>query len=222
MNARSINKNLIPWKQDNNNVKIASLNCMNLKNSHNDIIHDKTLMESTLIALSETWLELDNTWTGINGYKSHYNSIGPGKGLALYYKDKTFHPVTDIKTEKLQISKLTSTELDVIVVYRTAQGSSLELKEHLANLISPEVTTIVCGDFNICYFSNKNNRVTQFLEANEFVQLVTESTHIKGGHIDHVYFKPGKNTKENPSIFRYSPYYSDHDAICATIKIHEE
>ena len=140
----------------------------------------------------------------------------------MYYKDNTFNPVPDIKTEKLQISKLTSTEMDVIVVYRTAQGSSLELTEHLAMLITPEVSTIVCGDFNICYLSNRNNRVTQFLEANEFFQLVNNSTHIKGGHIDHFYFKPGKNIRENPSIFRYSPYYSDHDAICATIKIHNE
>ena len=184
------------------------------------MIHNKTLMESTLIALSETWLEPNSTWTGINGYKAHYNSIGPGKGLALYYKDNTFTPVIDIKKEKMQISKLASTELEVITVYRTATGSSLELSEHLEALISPGVTTIVCGDFNICFLSNRNNRVTQFLEANGFLQLMNEATHIKGGHIDHFYFKPGENTTENPSIFRYSPYYSDHDAICATIKIH--
>ena len=102
MNARSINQNPIPWKQDNTHYKVASLNCMNLKNNHYEIINDKTLMESTLLALSETWLDQDTTWVGINGYKSHYNSIGPGKGLALYYKDNTFNPVTDIKTEKLQ------------------------------------------------------------------------------------------------------------------------
>ena len=223
MNSRSINQNPIPWNQDNENfVKVASLNCMSLKNNHYDIIHDKTLMESTLIALSETWLDQDTTWIGINGYKSHFNSIGPGKGLALYYKESSFHPVTDIKTEKIQISKLKSTEMEVIVVYRTAQGNSLQLIEHLTTLISEGVTTIVCGDFNICYLSNRNNRVTQYLEADGFLQLMNEATHIKGGHIDHFYFKPGKTNCEEPSIFRYSPYYSDHDAICATLlKNHE-
>ena len=58
MNKRSINQNHIPWKQDNECcIKIASLNCMNLSNNYEDIVCDKTLMESSVIALSETWLE---------------------------------------------------------------------------------------------------------------------------------------------------------------------
>jgi hypothetical protein len=47
---------------------------------------------------------------------------------------------------------------------------------------------------------------------------MNEATHIKGRHIDHFYFKPGNNIGENLSIHRYSPYYSDHDAICATLR----
>ena len=84
-------------------------------------------------------------------------------------------------------------------------------------MIKPEVTTVICGDFNICFKANRNNRVTQFLEKNGFSQLMNEATHIKGRHIDHFYFKPGTNIGNNPSIHRYSPYYSDHDAICATL-----
>ena len=219
MNQNSINQNPTPWKEDNDNfIKIASLNCMNLMNNHCDILHDGTLLESTLIALSETWLDQDATWIGINGYKQHFNSMGPGKGLALYFKENTFEPVTDIKKEKIQISKLTYRDIDAIIVYRTAQGNSLELIDHLAALITPGVSTIVAGDFNLCLLTHRNNRVTQFLEANGFVQLMEEATHIKGGHIDHMYFRPGHNVCQNPSILRYSPYYSDHDAVCITIE----
>ena len=83
--------------------------------------------------------------------------------------------------------------------------------------ITPGITTVVCGDLNICYLSNRNNRIIKFLEESGFSQLMNEATHIKGGHIDHFYYKLGENIAKDPSIFRYSPYYSDHDATCATI-----
>ena len=44
-----------------------------------------------------------------------------------------------------------------------------------------------------------------------------EATHIRGRHIDHFYFKPGNGIHENASIYRYTPYYSDHDATCVTL-----
>ena len=65
--------------------------------------------------------------------------------------------------------------------------------------------------------SNRNNKVTHWLEENEFAQLMKDATHIKGRHIDHFYFRPSSNITENASVHRYSPYYSDHDAICVTI-----
>ena len=93
----------------------------------------------------------------------------------------------------------------------------MELLQHLAAMIETKVATIVCGDFNICYNASRNNRVTQYLENNGFKQMMKEATHIKGRIIDHFYFKPGKGISEKVSIFRYSPYYSDHDATCATV-----
>ena len=219
MNGRSINENPIPWKQQNENyLKIACLNCMNLINNYDDIIQDPTLMESTLLVLSETWLnEKDILY--INGYNAHFNNIGLGKGLALYYKFDIFNPSVDIKKEKMQITKLESEELDMIAIYRSEQGNSTELLEHLKSLVSYEKATVVCGDFNICYTSNRTNKVTQWLENNEFTQLMKEATHIRGRLLDHFYFKPGGNILEKPSIHRYSPFYSDHDAICATLTV---
>ena len=29
-------------------------------------------------------------------YERHFNSVGPGKGLAVYFKENLFHHVTDI------------------------------------------------------------------------------------------------------------------------------
>jgi hypothetical protein len=221
MNSRSINQNPITWKQqDRSLIKICSLNCMNLSNNFDDILFDQTLKESTVLALSETWLD-QQTPFNINGYKSHYNSIGPGKGLALYYKSEIFKPGPEIKEEKMQISKLESKEVDIIIVYRSEQGNLTDLVEHLKKLINTGVNTVVTGDFNICYVSNRNNKITKYLENDGFSQLMNEPTHMKGRHLDHLYFRPGSKPVQIPSIHRYSPYYSDHDAICATIRIPE-
>ena len=53
--------------------------------------------------------------------------------------------------------------------------------------------------------------------ASEMKQLVEWPTHSGGRTIDHVYVS--KNVKVN--IVRYSPYYSDHDALCIQLEDHE-
>ena len=130
-----------------------------------------------------------------------------------------FIPKDEIKQDTMQLTKMESDELDVITVYKSDQGNSSELIEHLKKMIKPSFATIVCGDLNICYQSNKKNKISKYLENNGFLQLMNEATHIRGGHIDHFYFRPGGQYSENPFVYRYSPYYTDHDAICAAIQI---
>ena len=77
--------------------------------------------------------------------------------------------------------------------------------------------SLITGDFNICYLINKNNRMSQGLQNNGFNQLVTEATHIKGGYIDHAYWRDQHDVWAEPVVDRYSPYYSDHDGICTTL-----
>ena len=119
----------------------------------------------------------------------------------------------------MQLSKLESKDLEIIIVYRSSQGNSTELLQHIKDNIKEDISTVIAGDFNICFNTHRNNKISKFLETNGFIQFVKEATHIKGRHIDHLYFKPGKKIQENPSILRYSPYYSDHDAICVTLSI---
>ena len=113
----------------------------------------------------------------------------------------------------MQLSKLESVESE--------QGNTTELLKHITDCITKDKATIITGDFNICYHATKNNKITKYLEANGFIQLMTEATHIKGRHIDHFYFKSDEKILKNPLIYRYSPYYSDHDAICATLSLEE-
>ena len=47
--------------------------------------------------------------------------------------------------------------------------------------------------------------------------MVKEATHIKGGHIDHVYWKDEHCVWKDLNLELYSPYYSDHDASLITL-----
>ena len=117
----------------------------------------------------------------------------------------------------MQITKFTSPDLDIISVYRSRNGHSVELLNHLLSMLTEGKPSLITGDFNICYLINRNNRMSQGLVKNAFKQLVSEATHIRGGHIDHAYWRDHHNAWLEPVVDRYSPYYSDHDGICTTI-----
>ena len=81
-------------------------------------------------------------------------------------------------------------------------------------------STIICGDFNICFSEYQDNVLVQTLLDLGFEQKVLEATHIEGGLIDQVYVRGGK-TQIRSHVSMYSPYYTatDHDAICIEVKI---
>ena len=90
-------------------------------------------------------------------------------------------------------------------------------------MLSDSKTTIITGDYNICYVVNGNNRMSKGLINQGFQQLVKEATHIRGGHINHAYFRDTSSRSfEAPIVERYSPYYSDHDAVCLVLTKQKE
>ena len=91
----------------------------------------------------------------IDGYSAHFNSIGPGKGLAIYVKDERFKPTLKVNQEKLQITKVESQSMDFITLYRSNQGNSTELLQHIMKMIDEDKSTIISGDFNIGYNKTK-------------------------------------------------------------------
>ena len=219
MKAVSLNTNLTPWlKEEKNSVKVASLNCAGLAPHFIDIQCDKHLMKADVIHLSETSIERDDEPDfSIDGYSSHYISIGNGRGLVTYFKPGVFEYEQEVKETNMQIVKFTSTELDTINVYRSRNGHSVELLNHMLQMLTKDKPTLITGDFNMCYLTQKNNRMSKGLENHSFSQLVKEATHIRGGLIDHAYWRDTDRVWNDPEIQRYSPYYSNHDALCATM-----
>ena len=75
-----------------------------------------------------------------------------------------------IRYWKIQITEMESPKLEVITIYRSEEGNISVLLEHLKLMISPGIPTVVQGDFNLWYRTNKDNRVTKYLENEGFKQ----------------------------------------------------
>ena len=124
---------------------------------------------------------------------------------------------------KRKITKLNSEFLDVISVYRSKEALVNQIIIELSNLIDCDKTTLICGDFNICYNSDRSNKLITTLEALGFKQQVQEATHIKGGLIDHVYIRE-IGTRGSVDCSLYSPYYCamDHDALLTSVNLSQD
>ena len=218
----SINRNPTIWEQDHDwSVKICSFNIRSLNEHLEDLRCDQILKLSDVICLCETWLRDDKDDMKnfkLNNFELHLNSAGHGKGLAIYYNRDKFRHCMDVKQQLFQITKMKSEDLVLISVYRSGGGSQKDLLESIKSMLEEGFPTIICGDFNLCSLEERSKPFLESLNSIGFEEKVQKATHIKGGHIDHLYFKdPSHNF--NLDMMLYSPYYPimDHDAICSTI-----
>ena len=82
--------------------------------------------------------------------------------------------------------------------------------------MNQEKVTVIAGDFNICGKAEKQNFVLKFIAQKGFTPLINEPTQIQGRQIDHVFINTPSLVRE---VERYSPYYSDHDALLLTLRL---
>jgi hypothetical protein len=220
----SINKNPTPWhRQDKNNIKVASLNCNGLTSHFIDILADDKIMNADIIHLIETSLEKNEGGQfSLTGCRAHFINVGNGRGIVTYFKERVFTQEQDIIATNMQLTKFSSCHVDVINVYRSSNGNSVELLNNMNQMMTPGKPLLITGDFNICMLNHWNNRMTKGLEANGFRQMIREATHIMGGHIDHVYWRDENSVWKDPTLELYCPYYSDHDASLITLIQNQE
>ena len=185
-----------------------------------DLKADPTLHKADLIHVCESWVtedEENEEQLQLQGYRSFFVSVGAGKGLVTYSK-ASFEHVRDVKTPNFQITMFSSIHLDSIFVYKSADGSLREIRDHLQELVDPHKSAVISGDFNICLDREPNNLVSVYLQQQGFEQMVKEATHDDGGRIDHLYLKKSPELQAEAELLQYSPYFSDHDALCLTLK----
>ena len=217
----SMNKNPSSWDTINDrNIKVMTLNCAGLKAHMEDIKTDNKIMQADMIQLIETSLNEDEeNPLKISGFEVHDFSNRNGMGISTYYKGSKFKYESSYITSEIQVVKFTSEDLLVVTVYRSSRGSLQILNNKLNEMVSNTgQAVLITGDFNLCILKNKTNIISKNLENRGFQQLMKEATQIKGGHIDHIYWRNGLNNWMDPILLRYSPYYTDHDASLVTLK----
>ena len=168
--------------------------------------------------LGETWIPQDTQQKGfyeLDGFNSHMNNSGRGRGLAVFQKQKGTK-ITDHNEENINITKIEAGEIFVIAIYRSQEGNMTKLIEKLENIMVQSKTTLVIGDMNICNKKNPKNALKKYLEEKKFREIIKKSTHSEGNHIDHAYIMNVGNFVEDPEVKIIPKYYSDHDAICIT------
>ena len=217
----SYNENPSPWytTSRNDRVKVASLNCAGLAPHYIDVLADEKMLNADIIHLLETSIESteESKKLSLEGYQSHFINIGRGKGIVTYFKVQMFSHENDFVAPNMQVTKLSSHNLDVFSVYRSSNGNSLELLNRITELLTRGKPTLITGDFNICMLNHSKNRMSKGLMQKGFHQMIKNATHIRGGHIDHVYWKNYDHVWKEPHLELYCPYYSDHDASLITL-----
>ena len=204
---------------DEEAIKIGSLNCFNIKTHWKDIEADVKLLTADIVNLQETWLYAnEEDFVQLESHYSIFNSDGNGKGVATLSKDLICDEKR-VKEHGLYIISVEFKTIRIINVYRSIMGSDILLLEFIRDTLrSEERSIIVTGDLNICFNKAPKQRFFKGMKELGFQQLVTEPTHVKGGTIDHIYWLDRRCEWEDPNIERYSPYYSDHDALLVTLR----
>ena len=127
-------------------LKVVSLNCAGLQAHVGDIQVDDTIAKGDIIHLIETSLEFkEESPLKLQGYDVHLTSVGRGKGIATLYKPDKFKHEGDLKRSNMQITKYSSKNVDVINVYRSSNGNSMELLGHLTKMLPPKKSVIITG-----------------------------------------------------------------------------
>ena len=195
---------------------------MGLQAHHQDLLVDHKLLKADILQLSETSLTVESNLDSLQlpGYTSSHTVVSNGKGISSYYKLASV-PGLQIDSSKgadFQVSILSLPTVDCINVYRSSTASIVETADAILARIKDNKPTLITGDFNVCTVKQPNNSITRRLLDMGFSQLVSKATHIRGGHIDHVYWRDSiKPAFRAPIVERYSPYYSDHDALLVTL-----
>ena len=221
LDSISWNRNPTPWHSSAPGIRVAALNCAGLRPHFEDIKADDKLLKASVLMLSETSLtELtDEANYQLPGYESNFGTVGNGKGVACYHRVPGKQPQF-LKQPNYQIAFLAMDRVDIINVYRSSSASIPEVFQAIQQRIRPGRPTLITGDFNLCAKTNSGNGITRGLTELGFSQMVKEATHIEGGHIDHVYWRDSRDPVfEIPVMERYSPYYSDHDALLVTLSL---
>ena len=184
MQKVSVNSNPCNWMNPKTiGLKVCSFNTCSLRKHVEDVKSDPVLMQSDVLFVQETWLEVSEEEEDryqLEGYRAYFTSPGRGKGIATFVKEGVnILSISKFEAPNIQLAKVEMEKLDLVSIYRSRDEPLHQVTQLLQNFLHPKKDTLVVGDVNIC--ATRTNDLGKYLQQKGFRQLVTLPTHIRGG-----------------------------------------
>ena len=103
----------------------------------------------------------------------------------------------------------------VLLLHRKNSENLNKFYENLIEINTHQDVDIILGDFNVNALE-QNSQVKQVLSA--YMQVVTESTQISGGLLDHIFIHKQMKHEMVVQNVVVTTYFSDHDAVFLTLQ----
>lgn len=203
-------------------LTILLLNVRSLKKHAIDIMHDSRIKYFDVLCLTETQLSVDEDIAHISNsldcFQTHFNCsnhIFSSLAICIGNSVNAFNHIklTGFSIIDVYKASFSNEIITLLILYRRPSCSTNSFLNTLTELVfSDRKIDIVLGDYNIDAFGPLASSVTNILS--NFVQIVSEPTHLNGTLIDHIYVR--KSVLETFSIDYCSVItvsFSDHDAI---------
>ena len=200
------------------------LNVRSLQKHFDDLIIDIFAQKSDHICMLETWIDpetVDPDDFVMDGRNFDHASHGKGKGCGIFsINSKQNLGNLKVVKEKYQMLSIIDGSLQLIMVYLSSNCSKDEVVKGLKVLLRQDLNSIIVGDVN--FYKDEKNELTKHLASKHFQQLVDTPTHdststTSARTIDHYYVS--KDTVDKIVLRLHFPYYSDHDALCLSVKL---
>ena len=216
-NAKLVERSIIQSYHENH-FAIFMVNIgKTLKNKLVDLQLDASFAQKAdHICVVETWID-PKAQIDINmpGRTFDHASYGNGKGCGIFsLTEQQVSRHQSVIADNYQLMSMVDESIpghpyQLILVYASQGCPWKQLTNHISHLLKQKMPVIIIGDFN--FDRTEKNYLASTLASQGFEQVVNWPTQDTAGRtLDHCYVS--RNTRVQ--LTRYSPYYTDHGALC--------
>ena len=208
-------------KSNAHNVVITLLNIRSFKKHYLDVRHDSKIVESDIMAFTETRLKDQHNTNDIKNALSEFQIILQNQSndfLSLAICVNSNQAVvasgeTEVNGFLVDLSK-EKIRVNMLLLYRPKDMHPLLFCNNLENIVSSHEIKIVLGDFNINFYDETDSQhLKQTMNGANYSQIVEGATFVSlGSLLDHVKQSLPDNFKGIKCEAK-SVYYSDHDSV---------
>lgn len=229
LRADSMLHSCVPILKDiSEDIKIVYHNTRSLHLHIQELVHEKNMHASDIIAISESRLkDTDrNEDYELPGFHIHrFDETNATNGARSYRGIVVYSKLEFIAIKKLFLSEDVETVqcyfchnnrlYQVVFLYCSPQNTSLSklsnVLHHLLNILDNDKPIIIMGDTNVDFLNQ--NTLRRFLDNNSLQQLIQTSTTDYGSCLDHLYTNMQSGIEISAATLE--SYYSDHKPIVA-------